>query len=230
MTERNTILALLKPIKDAPKNGTPILGYADEEFATVYWSRYRGSDGRWELCVCGSHADDGEWNPTHWMPLPTMGATQRAIKALLDSQEPKASGQAMGKRYKTKVLCPVCGVLWDTIEHEDPRPWSQIVGFAVSNLRRAHGLESPECAAHPAWDRGWHLEPVKPKAINPETLTALAGLYDACTNISTVCSEMVHLHAQDAGHHQVEIERTADALGVAQKAITAMQEETRNGG
>ena len=55
-----------RPIVSAPKDGTPILGYADGVQTTVYWWQ---PGGYWSLCECGSHADDSEWSPTHWMPL-----------------------------------------------------------------------------------------------------------------------------------------------------------------
>lgn len=55
-----------QPIETAPRDGTPILGYADGKMATVKWNDY----DFWDLFVCGSWAEDGEWNPTHWMPLP----------------------------------------------------------------------------------------------------------------------------------------------------------------
>ena len=53
-----------QPIETAPKDGTPILGFADGKQAIVEWLEY------WKLCVWGSFADDGKWWPTHWMPLP----------------------------------------------------------------------------------------------------------------------------------------------------------------
>ena len=57
-----------KPIDTAPKDGTCILGYADDETTVVYWFHV----GRnWELSVSGAYCDDGEWTPTHWMPLPS---------------------------------------------------------------------------------------------------------------------------------------------------------------
>lgn len=54
-------------IETAPKDGTPILGFAEEETTTVFWLR----EGEcWCLCVSGAFAEDGEWTPTHWQPLP----------------------------------------------------------------------------------------------------------------------------------------------------------------
>lgn len=55
-----------QPIETAPKDGSPILGYAKKEYTTIEWS----IGGYWTLCICGEHASDGEWWPTHWMPLP----------------------------------------------------------------------------------------------------------------------------------------------------------------
>ena len=54
-----------KPIETAPKDGTPILGVADREITTIFWC-----EDYWSLCVSGAFAEDGEWTPTHWMPLP----------------------------------------------------------------------------------------------------------------------------------------------------------------
>ena len=62
-----------QPIETAPRDGKPILGWCkwEEAAAVVYWhAAYRGSERWWNLLVCGSHAEDGEWTPTHWMPLP----------------------------------------------------------------------------------------------------------------------------------------------------------------
>lgn len=58
-----------KPIETAPRDETPILGVAGYEMATVYWFE----DGEyWNLCVCGSFAEDAEWTPTHWRSLPKL--------------------------------------------------------------------------------------------------------------------------------------------------------------
>jgi len=56
-----------QPIEKAPKDGTSILGFAGGMFAVVHWY---GNGNYWDLDVCGSYAEDGEWTPTHWMPLP----------------------------------------------------------------------------------------------------------------------------------------------------------------
>jgi len=66
-----------KPIETAPKDGTNILGFANGEITTVSWfswkldpADYNDKNGHWTLCVSGPNADDGEWWPSHWMPLP----------------------------------------------------------------------------------------------------------------------------------------------------------------
>lgn len=59
-----------QPIETAPKDGTPILGFAGDEYTVVFWNPHYSELGYWDLAVCGAHAIDGEWNPTHWMPLP----------------------------------------------------------------------------------------------------------------------------------------------------------------
>ena len=56
-----------EPIETAPKDGTPILGYARGDYTVVRWNK---NGHYWTLCVCGTRADDGEWWPTYWLPLP----------------------------------------------------------------------------------------------------------------------------------------------------------------
>jgi hypothetical protein len=53
-------------ISTAPKDGTKVLGWSEGDFTVVEWS----SGGYWTLSECGAYASDGEWWPTHWMPLP----------------------------------------------------------------------------------------------------------------------------------------------------------------
>ncbi|MFA4899915.1 MAG: hypothetical protein WC563_10350 [Brevundimonas sp.] len=53
-------------ISTAPKDGTKVLGWAEGDYTVVEWS----SGGYWTLSECGAYASDGEWWPTHWMPLP----------------------------------------------------------------------------------------------------------------------------------------------------------------
>jgi hypothetical protein len=64
-----------QPIETAPRDETYILGYADGEMTVVHWRDYDG-EGCWQLAVSGLHADDGEWWPTHWMPLPKPPKTE----------------------------------------------------------------------------------------------------------------------------------------------------------
>ena len=58
-----------QPIKTAPKD-KPILGWDGATMTTVEWREWRSCPGYWTLCECGAYAEDGEWWPTHWMPLP----------------------------------------------------------------------------------------------------------------------------------------------------------------
>lgn len=59
------------PIETAPRDGTPILGYADGIQTTVQWNALAGQEyGWWNLVETGAYAEDGQWTPTHWMPLP----------------------------------------------------------------------------------------------------------------------------------------------------------------
>ena len=55
---------LWNPVETAPRDGTHILGIADGIMTTVYFENY------FSLVVCGAHAEDAEWWPTHWMDLP----------------------------------------------------------------------------------------------------------------------------------------------------------------
>ena len=56
-----------QPIETAPKDGAKILAYADGSMTVVYWLE---CGDNWELAESGSWAESGEWEPTHWMPLP----------------------------------------------------------------------------------------------------------------------------------------------------------------
>jgi len=64
-------------IDSAPKgDGTPfvdgpaILGWNGHEMTTVQWFEAPHGTGHWSLVCPGSYAEDSEWEPTHWMPLP----------------------------------------------------------------------------------------------------------------------------------------------------------------
>ncbi len=88
-----------KPIETAPKDGTPILGYADGEMTTVQWivPEMYPDNGYWGLVICGSHPEDGEWNPTHWDDLP-------------DSPESE-QGRADGRKV-SEVTSPLAKMGW----------------------------------------------------------------------------------------------------------------------
>ena len=59
-----------RPIETAPKDGTHILGWDGNTQTTVKWWQWHGGRGYWDLVEWGAYAEDGEGNPTHWMPLP----------------------------------------------------------------------------------------------------------------------------------------------------------------
>ena len=62
-----------KSMKSAPKDGTPILAWANGDMATVKWysSSTTIGTGWWELVQAGSYCDDdGEWEPELWQHLP----------------------------------------------------------------------------------------------------------------------------------------------------------------
>lgn len=54
-----------RDISEAPKDGTPILGW-DGSSMTVILYTY----GEWQLAECGSYAEDADWEPIKWQPLP----------------------------------------------------------------------------------------------------------------------------------------------------------------
>jgi hypothetical protein len=66
-----------QPIETAPKGsgkpyeeGPAILGWDGHRMTTVGWFPTRENSGYWSLVCAGSYAEDSEWEPTHWMPLP----------------------------------------------------------------------------------------------------------------------------------------------------------------
>ena len=60
--------ALWRPISEAPKDGTNILGRYQDDYAVIHWNRY---GEYWILSESGTNADNGEWFSTHFRPLPT---------------------------------------------------------------------------------------------------------------------------------------------------------------
>lgn len=76
-------------IDTAPQDGTSILGYADGVFAVVHWYNSPRCNsplveiGYWSLDVYGAFAEDSEWTPTHWQPLP-------AAPGLFENTTPEA--------------------------------------------------------------------------------------------------------------------------------------------
>jgi hypothetical protein len=66
-------MAEWQDIASAPKDGAPILAAGEVRDGswvqtTVRWEN--DGEGYWNLIVVGAYAEDGEWWPTHWMPLP----------------------------------------------------------------------------------------------------------------------------------------------------------------
>lgn len=57
-----------RPIETAPRDGTPILGFNGAAQTVVAW--WAPGGGYWNLVACGAYAEDGEWTPTYWQPLP----------------------------------------------------------------------------------------------------------------------------------------------------------------
>ena len=63
-------------------------------------------------------------------------------------------------KYKTNVICPVCKEIMDTWSHSEPEIPCQAAAMMGGEPRRRHAEKSPECAQHPDWFHGWHLEPI----------------------------------------------------------------------
>jgi hypothetical protein len=61
-------VAAWQPIETAPKD-VAILGFAQGACAVVRWQE-SALLGYWLLIVAGTYAEDAEWHPTHWTPLP----------------------------------------------------------------------------------------------------------------------------------------------------------------
>lgn len=53
-----------QPIETAPKDGTNILVFEYDHITTACWY------GGWRLVVTGTHSEDSDCYPSHWMPLP----------------------------------------------------------------------------------------------------------------------------------------------------------------
>jgi hypothetical protein len=54
-----------QPIKTAPRDGTPILGWDDCSYmAVVHWNKRA-----WRLMITGDCAADDEWTPDLWTPI-----------------------------------------------------------------------------------------------------------------------------------------------------------------
>lgn len=63
-----------QPIETAPKDGTNILVFGYGDMTVVHWNIY---GLYWNLSESGAYAENGEWQPTHWMPLPPPPATDK---------------------------------------------------------------------------------------------------------------------------------------------------------
>lgn len=59
-------------IETAPKDGTHVLGWDGRTMTAVsfFVPISKTFLGYWVLVECGAFAEDNEWTPTHWMPLP----------------------------------------------------------------------------------------------------------------------------------------------------------------
>jgi hypothetical protein len=85
-----------QPIETAPKN-KPVLGYRAGDMATVKW---RATWKEWALVVPGTYAEDDDWEPTHWMPLPDPRDPARAsvntVQGVAFSSVMVGTGQVLG--------------------------------------------------------------------------------------------------------------------------------------
>jgi hypothetical protein len=58
-------------ITTAPKDGTKVLGYALGAYAVVFWHASTATaHGYWTLAEPGSYAEDTDFEPAWWQPLP----------------------------------------------------------------------------------------------------------------------------------------------------------------
>lgn len=55
-----------RPIEEAPKDGTPILGLVDGEWRALWWWDDIIDGARWHL----AYTQIGDYKPTHFLPLP----------------------------------------------------------------------------------------------------------------------------------------------------------------
>lgn len=70
-----------QPIETAPKDGTPILGFDGDDMTVVKYSAPSNpaSKGYWTLLICGSYAEDGDWTPEFWQPLPAPPVNKKVV-------------------------------------------------------------------------------------------------------------------------------------------------------
>lgn len=55
-----------RPIEEAPKDGTPLLGLVDGEWRALWWWDDIIDGARWHL----AYTQIGDYKPTHFLPLP----------------------------------------------------------------------------------------------------------------------------------------------------------------
>jgi hypothetical protein len=76
---------VLRPIEEAPKDGTPILGWMKGWMTACHWNSGYSVEGAvgmkpyWQLVVAGDFAEEDAWYPTHWLPMPIVSEQKEGV-------------------------------------------------------------------------------------------------------------------------------------------------------
>jgi hypothetical protein len=60
--------------------------------------------------------------------------------------------------YITIASCPVCGAVFDVVQHAGPEMGAMSGAMLIGPERRAHARVSPSCRIHPDWIIGWKMQ------------------------------------------------------------------------
>lgn len=77
--------------------------------------------------------------------------------------------------YQTKLLCPVCKEVMDTIDHPNPKPDSMGLAMLGGEGRADHRHKSPKCALDDNWCMGWIEETSTTPVEKPEYDDMIVG-------------------------------------------------------
>ena len=62
---------------------------------------------------------------------------------------------------QTICRCPVCKEIIDVVTHYTDQPHGQSMSMIVSDSRRLHAEQSPQCVGQEGWHRGWDEETIE---------------------------------------------------------------------